>query len=248
MNKRAVLKKLAQWPALLGIALGAGAVLLIRGPVVVQIGGARFGDLATWVSGLAAAAAVIVALVLSGRDTRRRERERREEAALADFRACALLQPIFSHLVAVATVMPSRIDELKTSYNGTLRPAEEMLELDTIRRAQGYVDLARNLSRDLAVHVLSAFAWCSVFEQFVADVFFRTDGTRLTVNPGVVTRLDVFVMAGEEKSRRQLQIAAATLKGYAERAEAKMRAVVGSDIGLPAGVFAGMLEDSDSSG
>lgn len=199
-----------------------------------------WGDVATWVAGTATVATVVVAMWLARREGRRRDKERADDLALNDFRASVRLLPVFTHLVAVATVLPDRIKSLKGRYPGTLREAEEMLELDSIRQVRDMADVERTITRSLAIPVLSTFAWCQLFELAFTDGFIRERQFTLSAERRPVG-IDVFSMTSEKATRDQLLLAANALKGYAERAAEHMRLLVEADIGLPEELFQQVL-------
>lgn len=198
-------------------------------------GAVAWGDVATWTSGIGTIGTVVTALYLAKRDGRRREKERKEEMALSDFRSSVLLLPAFSHLAAVAEILPERIAKLEHKYTGSMRKAEELLEIETLRGIRGLADAARMISRDLAVPVLSVFAWCDVFEKCLSDGYARTEGFR--AGTGVIKVIDTYRMVDEELTPKQLRIAAKSIKGYVDRAIFRMQEIVNMDIALPDELF-----------
>ncbi len=134
-----------------------------------------WGDVATWVSGVATAATVGVALWLAGREARRRKADKLADEGMSDFRASVLLLPAFEHFEAVTRVLPARILHLEARYNGNLRKASELLELEAVESLRSHVDLASALSRKLSTPVLGTFAWCLMLRQSLEDVYERKE-------------------------------------------------------------------------
>lgn len=195
-----------------------------------------WGDVGTWVAGLGTVGTVIAALWLARREGRQRDKERAEQLAMNDFRASVRLMPVFTHLAAVAAVLPERIQKLKARYPNSLHEAEELLELDSIKQMREMADFERMITKDLAVPVLSTFAWCQLFERAFADGFVRSRELTLSTERRPIL-VDVFSITNETTTRQQLLLAASAMKGYADRAVEHMRSLVEADVGLPEELF-----------
>ncbi|SEI92506.1 hypothetical protein [Frateuria terrea] len=112
-------------------------------------------DQGSWISGIGSLAAAAVAVLIAGAERRHRHAHQRVQQALADYRICVQLEPVFQDLCQAGEHL---LDELRTLAPGQKSELDlrQHLRLATFRAAAELNVVSENISRELAVNVLAS--------------------------------------------------------------------------------------------
>lgn len=171
----------------------------------------KWGDVATWVSGLATVAAVFIALLLPYFSRKREEK-------LADLRVALLLQPSFGELNAAVVELTNWIGALdKYKQDAYLHSPEKDLLLRNFREVATKHHAAMAASSSLAVNVLYCIAWS---QKIIAEIE--------TMFPNMEVET-IF----EEKHQRRLFELLVVLRTFSTAACFNLDAALGDSLKIP---------------